>query len=98
MQKVWISLLIIMIGFIAPIVALINIGSNYRYIFLIQIIGLLIMLVSGCILVFINNKDRKRFPDAKLWFILFEVVGFLVILYALVPLYIIFAFRNGINF
>lgn len=98
MQKVWISLLIIMIGFIAPIVALINIGSNYRYIFLIQIIGLLIMLVSGCILVFINNKDRKRFPYAKLWFILFEVVGFLVILYALVPLYIIFAFRNGINF
>ena len=97
-QKIWLNILIILIGCLVPIGVLKSITGNYEYINVIQVVALLIILVSGCILAYLNNKNRKQFPEAKLWFILFELLGILIVLYALVPLYLIFAFRNGINF
>jgi hypothetical protein len=97
-QKFWSNILIIFIGYVVPIIVIKMNGSGYNYSSLIQIFSLLVILVSGGVLFYLNNKNRKKFAETKFWFIIFEILGVLGILYALAPLYFIFAFRNGINF
>jgi VIT1/CCC1 family predicted Fe2+/Mn2+ transporter len=98
MQKVWLNILVILVGYLVPIVVLKVVADNYEYIYTVQVVGLLAIFVSGCLLAYLNNINRKKFIEAKLWFGLFEILGILAVLYSLVPLYFIFAFRNGINF
>lgn len=97
-QKVWINIFIIFVGYLVPTTILKIIGSDNKHIYKIQIVVLLIIFVAGFFLAYLNNKNRKIFSESKSWFILFETLGILSILYAIVPLYFIFAFRNGINF
>lgn len=97
MQKVWSNIFLIMIGYIVPVI-IIRANTNNEHIYTIQLVVLLVILATGGLLTYINNQNRKIYKEAKAWFIIFEILGILGILYSLIPLYFIFAFRNGVNF
>lgn len=92
------NLLLLIIGYIIPIIILKLNQNNYEHIFIIQIVALSVILVCGFLLMFINNKNRKIQSGLKTWFIIFQFLGLVGILYSLYPLYLILAFRNGIGF
>jgi len=97
-QKFWLNLLLILIGYIVPIIVLRANSNNYQNIYTIQLTALLIILAMGIFITYINNKNRKKYIEAKVLFIIFEIVGILGILYSMLLLYLIFAFRHGISF
>jgi hypothetical protein len=97
-QEVIMNVLAIIIGYILPIVVLRGSVNNIDHVYAIQLVVLFIILVTGLFLIYRNNKNRRKYVDEKIWFIIFEVLGILGIFYTLIPFYLIFAFRNGINF
>lgn len=98
MQKIWLNIFLMLIGYVFPIGLLKVSAGNYEYTYKIQLIVLLIILVAGICITYLNNQNRKKVVEMKAWFIFFEILGILGILYSIITLYLIFAFRNGVNF
>jgi uncharacterized membrane protein len=98
MQRIWLNLFLILIGYVGPIIALRANSNNYQNIYVIQLIVLLVILAMGIFLTYINNKNRKKYIEARGYFIIFEIAGVLGIMYSVLLLYLIFAFRQGIGF
>ncbi len=96
-QKIWLDILIILFGYVTPILIL-RANQNKNDIYIMQLFGLLIILMTGFFLIYKNNQNRKEYVEMKVVFLVFQILGILGVLYALMPLYIIFTFRNGINF
>lgn len=97
-QKIAINIVIIIIGYITPILIIRAGTGDFRKIYTVQFIGFLAILVTGGIISYLNERNRKLYTENKILFIIFEILGALGVLYALSVLYLIFAFRNGISF
>jgi cytochrome bd-type quinol oxidase subunit 2 len=92
------NIFLIILGYVVPIAIIKLNQNNYKTIYIIQLIALLVILAAGIVLTYINNKNTKVYPNSKMTFIIFEILGIVGIFYSLYPLYLIYAFRNGIGF
>ncbi len=92
-RLITINILVVLVAYILPLYILRHYqnSSNIGYI---QIITLIAILGGGIILTYINYKKNNEFTNFR---ILFKILGVAGVIYALVILYFILAFSNGLG-
>lgn len=81
-------------------IIIIFIGIFLPYYFLnesTQILMLIIILISSILLTYLNINNIRNIPNNKIWWIFFETIGILGIIFSGIILYLIFSFRHGIG-
>lgn len=98
MKKIITNFVLLVGTYIVPLYVFRQNQDNYSNIETIQKTVFLVLLLGAILLTYLNHKNRKSAEHLKWFWIGFEAIGILGIIYSAVILYLLFAFRHGIGF
>jgi len=98
MKKIVTNFVLLVGTYIVPLYVFRQNQDNYPDIEIIQKTVFLVLFLGAILLTYLNHKNRKSLDNLKWFWIGFEAIGILGIIYSAVILYLLFAFRNGIGF
>lgn len=98
MKKIITNFALLVGTYIVPLYVFRQNQDNYSNIETIQKTVFLVLFLGAILLTYLNHKNRKSSEHLKWFWIGFEAIGILGIIYSAVILYLLFAFRHGIGF
>jgi len=97
-KNLTVSIVLFVLTYAIPLYVFQQYQNDNINIDLIQKIVFTVLLCGSILLTYINNRNRMQIQNSKWLWIIFEVLGIMGIIYSLIILWLIFAFRHGIGF
>ncbi len=98
MRKNILNLCILLLTILLPFKIFDYYQNDSRYIDSIQIPVFFIVFVGSALLVYINHKNQKQAQKNRWWWILFEIIGVIGVLYSGFVLSLLLMFHNCCGF
>ena len=96
-QKIITNCILIILTYLIPLVVFVQNQDSYA-IEKIQKIVFPILLIGSIVLTYLNYKNIIGTKNLKWFWMIFELIGVLGLVYSSIILYLIFSFRHGIGF
>jgi len=94
MHRIALSCGLIIGTYILPLYILNWNQDNYAQIETIQWVVFFVLFIGGCVLTYLNHKNKVEVKELYWLWILFKIVGILGALYAIFVLFVLYGFSN----
>ena len=98
MKKNILNIILLAGTYLVPLYLLYNAQKDIRVMEKTQVPLLIILFLGSVLLTYLNHKNRKKALIRKWWWLIFEIIGIIGLLYSGIILLILFLFRNCCGF